>query len=148
MEIHPYSAAFFAQCVNIFVSNHDRYFADYELDEYKTFLQRVAQTHSYFVGREHQNVIACGGFEEWDGVIVLTWGMVDRQHHGNGYGKQLTTYRIQAIHAEYPDKTINIETSQFSHGFYVKQGFTIQSSEKDGFEPGLDKYIMTWRNFA
>ncbi len=147
MEIHPYSEEFFDQCIAIFLSNQDRYFADYELDEYTVFLQRVAHTESYFVGIEQQRVIACGGFEEWDDEMVLTWGMVERQHHGHGYGKILTTYRIQAIQSRFPERTIKIETSQFSHGFYEKQGFTIQSIEKDGFEPGLDKYTMTWDSF-
>jgi hypothetical protein len=35
-----------------------------------------------------------------------------------------------------------MDTSQFTKGFYEKQGFKVLAIEKDGFKPGLDKYLI------
>lgn len=144
MEIKPYSNAWYAQCVDIFLSNQDLYFADDELDQYKTFLQKHAEQSAYFVLLEEGKIVGCGGYENYDGKMGLTWGMVKRAYHGQGYGKQLTIYRLNEIKAKFPNKKIVIDTSQHSKGFYEKQGFKIDAIEKDGFAPGLDKYLMTY----
>ncbi len=49
---------------------------------------------------------------------------------------------LNAIKMKYPKSTINIDTSQFTKGFYEKLGFKIQVIEKDGYGPGLDKVLM------
>ena len=74
--------------------------------------------------------------------MTLTWGMVQRDLQGQGYGKALTLYRLDAIKAEYDNVSVIIDTSQHTKGFYEKQGFVVQSIEKDGFDQGLDKYLM------
>jgi predicted GNAT family N-acyltransferase len=93
---------------------------------------------------DNGEVVACGGYERYQDEIILTWGMVRRDLHGQGYGNELTKFRLNAIKAEYPNHTIKIDTSQYSEGFYENRGFIIQDVEKDGFSPGLDKYIMTF----
>jgi predicted GNAT family N-acyltransferase len=69
--------------------------------------------------------------------------MVRRDLHGQGYGQALTSYRLSVIKTKYPHSTIKIDTSQYSKGFYEKQGFVPQAFEKYGYAPGLDKYVMT-----
>ena len=142
MEIRPYSKEDFDQCVSIFVSNIDKYFAEYELAEFKTFLDYAATSNTYFVVVEDEVVVACGGFEKFKEQMALTWGMVHRDLHGQGYGKALTIYRLDAIRAEHENVSVMIDTSQHTKGFYEKQGFLVQSIEKDGFDQGLDKYFM------
>jgi predicted GNAT family N-acyltransferase len=144
MEIKPYSKDHFDQCVEIFKSNQDVYFAEDELQEYISFLQKAAHVHPYFVLLDQHTVIACGGFIKDDDEVILTWGMVTRHLHGHGYGKILTTYRVNSIQSAYPNTAIKIETSQFSKGFYEKQGFTTLSIEKNGIAQGLDKYTMRY----
>ena len=143
MEIEPYTQDKFDQCVEIFKSNLNKYFADYELEEFKSFLNQVAHKSSYFVVLEMDEVVGCGGYEEYKNEFTLTWGMIRRDLHGKGYGKKLTRYRLNAIRTEYPNSVIRIDTSQHTQGFYEKQGFKIEAIEKDGYKPGLDKYIMT-----
>jgi predicted GNAT family N-acyltransferase len=144
MEIKPYKPDKFDQCVRIFISNQDKFFADYELEEFKTFLNQIAPVSSYFVLLDNGEVVACGGYERYQEEIILTWGMVRRDLQGQGYGNELTKFRLNAINAEYPNRTIKIDTSQYSKGFYENRGFIIQDVEKDDFSPGLDKYIMTF----
>ena len=82
MEIKPYTQDKFDECVEIFNSNLDKYFADYELAEFKSFLTRVAHRSSYFVLLENHVVLACGGYEKDQDEIILTWGMVKREFKG------------------------------------------------------------------
>ena len=142
MEILPFTKEYSDSCVEIFVSNLDKYFADHELDEFRSFLEHVAHCSTYFVLREKDQVIACGGYEKERDHVILTWGMVKREIHGQGYGKKLTLYRLNAIQSAFPDLPVKIDTSQFKKGFYEKQGFKTLAIEKDGYKPGLDKYIM------
>lgn len=142
MKIQPYSKDNFDQCVDIFVSNLDKYFAEHELADFKTYLNYAATSNTYFVIVDEGDVAACGGYEKMGDVVGLTWGLVKRNLHGYGYGKALTTYRLNAIKGKYPGAAILIDTSQHTKGFYEKQGFVVQSIEKDGFEQGLDKYMM------
>lgn len=142
MEIKPYSKDKFDQCIDIFVSNLGKYFAEYELDEFKTFLDYAATSNTYYIVVDEGIVTACGGYEKMGDKIVLTWGMVRRDLHGCGYGKALTMYRLNDIKDGYFDTAVFIDTSQHTKGFYEKQGFQVQSVEKDGFDQGLDKYNM------
>jgi ribosomal protein S18 acetylase RimI-like enzyme len=142
MAIRLYSKEDFDRCVAIFISNIDKYFAEYELAEFKTFLAYAATSNTYYVVVDEGVVVACGGFEMFDGQLVLTWGMVRHDLQGQGYGKALTLYRLEAIKALYNDVSVLIDTSQHTKGFYEKLGFVVQSVEKDGFEQGLDKYYM------
>jgi predicted GNAT family N-acyltransferase len=128
--------------VEIFISNLDKYFAAYELAYFKAFLENSAYGNPFYVLTEDYEVIACGGYEKEKEAITLTWGMVKRAYHGQGYGKELTLYRLNEIQSKYPGTPIQIGTSQHTKGFYEKQGFVTQEIEKDGYEPGLDKYIM------
>jgi len=143
MKIKAYSQNNFGQCIELFLSNRDKYFADYELEEYKSFLSEAAYTKSYFVLIEKDEVIGCGGYIKENGEIILTWGMIRRDLHKRGYGKALTTFRVKAIREKYPNTPIIINTAQFTKGFYEKQGFRMKAFEKDGFGSGLDKYTMT-----
>ena len=143
MEIKPYTKDRFKDCVEIFISNQDKFFADHELDQFKSYLSHEAFKTTYFVLLENNEVIGCGGYEKVEDEIILTWGMVQRDHHGQGYGKQLTIYRLNTIRSKYPNHKIKIDTSQFTKGFYEKLGFKVQNIIKDGYKPGLDTYIMT-----
>jgi ribosomal protein S18 acetylase RimI-like enzyme len=146
MKIRPYSESDFDQCVSIFVSNFDKYFAEYELAEFKTFLAYAATSNTYYVVVDDEAVVACGGFEKFNEQMVLTWGMVRRDLQGKGYGKALTLYRLDAIKTENDNIIVMIDTSQHTMGFYEKKGFVVQSIEKDGFAQGLDKYHMILEN--
>ncbi len=142
MKIQPYSKENYDQCVEIFISNIDKYFAEYELAEFKTFLDYAATSGTYFVVIDEGVVVACGGFELFNEQMALTWGMVQRALQGQGYGKALTVYRLEAIRANHENVSVMIDTSQHTKGFYEKQGFVVQSVEKDGYDQGLDKYYM------
>jgi len=142
MEIQPYSATHFEQCVAIFISNIDKFFAEYELAEFRTFLDYAATSNTYYVVVEDDAVVACGGYEIFNEQMALTWGMVQRDLQGKGYGKTLTLHRLDAIKSGYKNTSVIIDTSQHTKGFYEKQGFVVQSIEENGFAQGLDKYYM------
>ncbi len=143
MKIIPYSEDRFHDCVEIFASNLGKYFADYELNDFKSYLKKVLIQNTYFVLIENEDVIACGGYEKEGKEIGLTWGMVKRTHHRKGFGRELTLFRLAAIKRKYSECIVKIDTSQHTEGFYKKQGFRTQSIEKGGFTQGIDKYTMT-----
>jgi ribosomal protein S18 acetylase RimI-like enzyme len=142
MVIHPYNAENFNACVDIFRSNLERYFAEHELEDFLDFLENEAYGHPYFVLVIDGNVIACGGYEKGKDTVGMTWGMVKRSHHGQGWGRKLTTFRLKDIQIHHPDMPIMLDTSQHTKGFYEKQGFATHKVIKNGYAPGLDQYIM------
>jgi ribosomal protein S18 acetylase RimI-like enzyme len=143
VEIRPYTEHQFDECVAVFMSNRDKYFADHELEEFKLYLRKETLKDSYFCVYKGNQVIGCGGFSKEDNEVFLTWGMIRRDLHKQGYGKTLTKFRMKAIREKYPNTPIIINTAQFTKGFYEKQGFKTKAFKKNGFGSGLDKYTMT-----
>lgn len=142
MEIRPYTENQFNECITIFLSNRDKYFADHELDEFKHYLRKETLKDPYFYLYKDGQVIGCGGFSKEEGEVFLTWGMIRRDLHGQGYGKALTKFRMKAIREKHPNTPIIINTAQYTKGFYEKQGFRTKVFKKNGFGSGLDRYTM------
>lgn len=142
MQIVRYLPTHKQACLSVFASNVGRYFADYEQAEFAEFLVGDALTSDYFVGLLDEQVVACGGFAPRGERVVMTWGMVQRDWHGQELGRQLTEYRLSLISQHFPKQAVELETSQHTQGFYAKQGFRVLKVTKDGFAAGIDLVRM------
>lgn len=132
-----------AACLALFDSNLGKYFAPYERDEYRRWLQRLPNEDSpYFVVMADSKVVAAGGVALEHGIASLTWGMVNSDLHGQGIGEFLTHQRLAVISDRYSDVPVQIDTSQHTQGFYQRFGFVITLLQPDGFSPGIDRVVM------
>ena len=143
MEIRKYINTDLDQCLEIFDSNHPKYFTKEERSMFIKWLDDPNR-EEYYVLQNNEQVLACGGlFHDRDKKSAgLAWGMVHSKYHSMGYGTCLTNFRMEKLLTEFIDVDIKIVTSQYTVGFYEKFGFVTESITKDGFGEGLDKYEM------
>lgn len=146
MEILEYSGQHKEDCVSVLRSNIGSYIAEWELQEYVEFLDGEATVEPYFIVVDKGDVVACGGFAATPEKVVLTWGLVRNDLHGQGVGKLLLHHRLRCIQERFGALPIHIETSQKTQGFFQKYGFEPVEIVKDGISQGLDKVYMVYRS--
>nr|WP_295931828.1 GNAT family N-acetyltransferase [uncultured Dyadobacter sp.] len=152
MTIRAYKPTDYAECIEAFHSNEPEFFAEQELEEFRTLLEDLADikkgdfassTH-YFVVETAGRVAACAGFylPPDGGPAMLVWGMVARRFHRQGIGKLLLTFRLDKIQELHPGTPVILDTTQWSYPFFEKLGFRITKITSDFYAPGLDRYDM------
>ena len=138
----------------MFKSNMPAFFAPVELPLFESWLDDLDKgregkkgTIYNYVLFEEQQPMACGGFSigAHDQKATMAWGMVHRNHHRRGLGREFLNFRINRIRQMFPSSFIALDTTQFSVGFYEKQGFVVTGMTKDFYAPGLDRYDMVFR---
>ncbi len=132
-------------CLALFDSNVPEYFRDHERDEFEAFLR--ALPGPYFVLEEGATIVACGGYavRAAEGEADLCWGMVHGSRHGRGYGRLLSAHRLEEAQKDPGLRAVVLHTSQHTVGFYEKLGFSLLSTEPDGYGSGLDRCEMRLR---
>lgn len=142
LQFELYRPAHRNACLAIFRSNVPEFFHTAEEPEFQSYLDEKS-AGNYFLVLAQGAVIACGGiWAREDGVGRLVWGMVERGHHREGYGRALIEYRLKLL-AENPGvKRIQVDTSQHNPGFFAKFGFRELQKTADAFAPGLDSHVM------
>ncbi|CAN7374845.1 GNAT family N-acetyltransferase [Aminobacter sp. LjRoot7] len=144
----PYTSDDLAACLAIFDSNVPTYFAPEERADFCRFLESIAsEGWPYLVLTTKGSIIGCGGLavEPERKRASLAWGMVDKASHGQGLGTNLTLARLELARAMPDIAELTLDTSQHTHGFYEKFGFTVSKVTPDGIAPGLDRWDMTLR---
>ena len=142
MRIEPYKSKYYDNCIEIIQSNTPKYIFPNEHLDYKNYLLRKSKT--YFVFFKDDDLVACGGYglNKTKTKAGLSWGLVHRRYHNQGYGSQSIKYRLHHIKSDYPDIEIHLDTSQHTYQFFEKFGFIIKQIIKNGYGKGLDKYDM------
>lgn len=124
MIFRRYTPADRTTCIDILDSNMPRFFSDQDRIEFLAFLE--APVGKYSVLEQPQGtIIGCGGIatEAQERVGILTWGMIHRDYHRQGWGWQLAFLRLRQL-SVYPSmRKITLNTSQESAGFFEKLGF-------------------------
>lgn len=140
--VRPYEARDREACLALFDGNCPRFFDPSERAEYEAFLDGL--DWPYQVIERDGRVVACGGHTpEPDGTTVsLCWGMVEARLHRAGLGAALTQARLAAARARPGVRTVRLETSQHTRGFYERFGFRVVRVRADGFGPGIDACEM------
>ena len=144
-NIRAYMPADREACLAIFRSNLPKYFAPEELLLFTNWLDKPG-LEDYFVLEVGQQVIGCGGYYTLPELQLanLAWGMIHQEYHGKGYGRQLTEFRLERMREKHPTFERRLSTSQHTFLFYQKMGYRTVEIIKDGFGPGLDKYVMLY----
>ena len=142
MKIKPYNQKYFDNCVDIIESNTPKYILPIEHLAFKKYLLKKNKT--YFVLFNGSNLVACGGYRINDSKTKagLSWGLVHREHHSQGFGSYLLRYRIDNIKKKYPPVNIHLDTSQHTYKFFEKFGFIVRKISNNGYGEGLDMYDM------
>lgn len=137
MKLRSYRTDDLDAVIDIFRSNIPKYFGPNEEPGLRDFLTKFAD--DYFVAEIDEQIIGAGGLAlNDDQTVSLCWGMIRSDLIGNGLGRRLTEFRIQAAHKSYGNLPLVISTSQHTQGFYEKFGFRLVEHEPNGFGPGID----------
>jgi predicted GNAT family N-acyltransferase len=141
MEFREYSPLDRQACVEILESNTPEFFVETDGKDYATFLDHLPGP--YYVVSERGRVVGCGGWAlDSTEVAALTWGMVRRDSHRRGLGRELLHRRLSAIRDDARAGTVRIRTVQLVQTFYQREGFTIVDVVPNGFGEGLDRVTM------
>ncbi len=148
MNIRHYTQKDFEDCISIFRSNMPDFLDPSEEEEFTQYLRDEPET--YFVMFDSNKVKACGGYyvDEKKGIAGLSWGMVHRQFHKIGFGKQLVEFRLQKLHTDFPGVDVLLNTSQHTYRFFERFGFEVENITPDGYGVGLDRYDMRLKSTA
>ena len=136
--IRPYQLSDRRALERIFLMNTPKYFAPEELGDFLEYLDIFGD--DYVVAEINGKVVGGGGYwiRSFDKQGGLSWAFIHPDYQGAGVGKELALYRIERIRESGRAKTILVETSQHSFGFYEKLGFKLLSTQKDYWAPGID----------
>ncbi|WP_428664574.1 GNAT family N-acetyltransferase [Runella sp.] len=124
----------------IFMLNTPKYFAPEELGDFLEYLDIFGD--DYVVAMVDRQIVGGGGYWIQSSTHQggLSWAFLHPDFQGTGVGKALAIYRIDQIKASGEAKSILVETSQHSFGFYEKLGFKLLSQQRDYWAPGIDLY--------
>lgn len=142
LTFRPYLPADREACMAVFMSNTPQYFAVEEAPDFQSFLER--RPCPYFVVLQNEQVVACGGYgvDPAKNTIVLAWGMVHADLHKQNIGSFMLVERLKAIHQEHGESVIQIDTSQYSKGFFARHGFQETGFTENYYAPGLHRVDM------
>ena len=138
-----YNIYFLESSLNLFRSNTPKFFDPSEENLFKNYLMK--DTINYYLFFNQSDILVSAGgyeYEKKSNIITLTWGMVDKKFHNQGYGTYITEYRLKKIITEFPNTNVALNTSQHTFRFYEKFGFEVITVKKNGYGNGLDKYDM------
>jgi ribosomal protein S18 acetylase RimI-like enzyme len=134
-------------CLDTFKSNVPDFFSENEIADFEAFLTRleagIPKTQFYVIEDENR-IVGCGGFGDKDNrnIISLAWGHIHKNEQKKGLGQQLLTYRLALIKQQYPLLPVTIDTTQFSCGFYKKNGFRLLNITENYYTEGMHRYDM------
>lgn len=150
--IRKYEASDKDSCMGIFKTNVPKYFTLEEVDEFERFLTKLNDPEArdnppYYVMELENKLIGCGGIGDKKGIdgedsITFVWGMVERSYHKQGFGEQLLIFRLKEIKAQFPNKPVILDTTQFSYTFFEKYGFRTLKITENGYGEGMNRYDM------
>jgi [ribosomal protein S18]-alanine N-acetyltransferase len=140
INIRPYELSDRNALETIFLMNTPKYFAPEELGDFLEYLDIFGD--DYVVAVVNKRVVGGGGYwiRSSDQQGGLSWAFLRPDYQGTGVGKELAQYRIEKIRETGLAKTIMVETSQHSFGFYEKLGFKLLNKQSDYWSKGIDLY--------
>ncbi|MEZ4903637.1 MAG: GNAT family N-acetyltransferase [Spirosomataceae bacterium] len=140
VTLRPYELSDRRTLERIFLLNTPKYFAPEEVGDFLEYLDLFGD--DYVVAVVDKRVVGGGGYwiRSFDQQGGLSWAFLHPDFQGTGIGKELAEYRIEKIKNTGIAKTIMVETSQHSFGFYEKLGFKLLSKQPDYWAKGIDLY--------
>lgn len=131
MRIRDFRPPDRAACLNLFDSNVPEFFLASERESFADFLESPGE-HSYVLDIAGGEIVACGGWYI-DGIVAgLSWGIVARSKHGQGFGRCLPLERLRAIRDDGRATAARVRTTPSVEAFFERAGFKVAQSGIDG----------------
>ena len=147
MKLRDYRPEDREACIEAFWSNVGYTLAENELKDFTSFLDKLslAQTRYYVVTNEEPRIVACGGFgiDSKQARARLSWGLVQREFQGQGFGRFLLGELFQRIAGIDGLTKVTLESSQVIYTFFTKHGFAIERITENFYAPGYHRYELS-----
>lgn len=111
------------------------------MESFKDYLEKYAVGH-YWVCYDDNRFIGCGGVRITENVGRLVYGMIDPDHHKQGYGRELLNFRLSWLSENPQVQIIKLDTTPEAKGFFEKLGFVEEKTVKNGLAIGFDQVDM------
>lgn len=144
LVFHPYCTDYFQSCLEMFKRNIPDYFHESETEDFIKYLESFADGQ-YWVCEKNGKTIGAGGIRVVGDVGRLVYGFIDPDYHRQGFGRELLNFRLQKLAEIFEVKTIKIDTTPQSSGFFKNCGFTEDRIIQNGISDGLDMVDMSLR---
>jgi N-acetylglutamate synthase-like GNAT family acetyltransferase len=142
MKIRDYTAHDRQACLQILEGNTPNFFVPTDRNDFSNFLDNLPGP--YYIIEAQEQIVACGGWAmRGHEMAVLTWGIVRRDLHRQGIGRELLQYRLKSIQSDGRATVVRILTVQLVQEFFAKQGFVVVDVAPTGFGAGLDRVTTT-----
>jgi ribosomal-protein-alanine N-acetyltransferase len=125
---------------HLMLLNVPQYFDRSEVDDFMRYLEE--ERESYWVVEVDSQVVACGGVNFPDlKTGRISWDLVHPDFQGKGIGRLLLNFRLKFLKESACDR-VEVRTSQFTEGFYQKNGFHTVFTKPNYWSEGYDLYHM------
>lgn len=143
--IRPYILSDKTSVLALIKLNTPEFFHPSEEKDLKEYLEK--EREDYFVVEENAEIIAAGGinYSPEENSACLSWDAVSPGFQGKGMGEKLTKFRVDHAFSKSSVQTLIVRTSQLVYRFYEKQGFELETIEKDYWAKGYDLYLMRYK---
>lgn len=131
----------FEPVLTLLEANIPRYFAESELEDFRTYLQ--SELEEYFLLELKNRLIGAGGinYHKASQMAFFSWDFLHPAYHGKGYGRQLCEHRLQVLRSKSINQ-VEVRTSQLAADFYRKMGFQLVETKANFWAKGFDLYHM------
>lgn len=140
--IRPYDPKDQEKLLAIFKLNTPKYFHKTEIEDFKTYLSENG--NSYLTIEENNKILGGTGYfvNQKDKSGQITWIFFHPDYAGQGYGRQVVEFCLNALRKDKRVEKFTVRTSQLANGFFEKFGYRTTRVEKDYWGKGLDLYEM------
>lgn len=139
---HPYCADYFQACLVVFKRNIPDFFHENEVEDFIKYLDSFAEGQ-YWVCEKDGQVIGAGGIRVVGDVGRLVYGFIDPDFHKQGFGRALLNFRLNKLSENPSIKSINIDTTPQSRGFFRHCGFIEVNTIRNGIFGDFDMVDMS-----
>lgn len=131
--------------MSVFDSNAPKFFSIDEREDLDNYLEN--EIEFYYVAEEEGKIVGSGGIntEKEKNKGIISWGMIHANHHRKGVGKILLNHRVSELLKMKQIDSIIVRTSQLVFPFYEKNGFELNTIQKDYWAKGFDLYEMNYK---
>ncbi len=142
--IRPYLIQDKDNLIELIRLNTPRYFAEAEVQDFAEYLE--VHLERYFVLESEGKIVGSGGINYFpdEATARLSWDVIHPDVQGQGFGRELTLFRINEVKRNPAIHTLVVRTSQLVYPFYEKMGFVLEKMVKDYWADGLDLYQMKY----
>lgn len=133
LHFRLYTPGDFAACVALYASNEPGYVPDGYRPHFEEWL---SEGKTLILVAESSGIpVGCGGvaYQHSYDAAALSFGIVDSQHHCQGFGTTLLAARLALLEPDTYGCTVGMEVTSLSFSFYRRfgfQGYDVSTDER------------------